>query len=128
GKYVIGGVRGFAKSHVRVWDGATGKLLHSYRGDGLVQLARGGALLLRTGDFHNRTLAAYDFDSQKLQTVIPSGVRSFCLSADEKYVFATDEKTLRKAELDTGKLLGTWRLPRGVELDGGHAVYCASAD
>src|SRR5262249_22635414 len=84
----------------------------------------------RMGSYAGPGVLSYDLDSHETKHVVETGPTSFCLSQDEKYVFALDRSTIRKVDLDSCLVLESWRLPRAVD-DGsrlGRDVYCARAE
>jgi hypothetical protein len=122
GKYLVGGEP--------AWDTWTGKLTFSYRGVCHEDLVRGGKLLMQMGGYPIGAVLAFDLDTHESKHVVETGATSFCLSHDEKYVFAMDRKTMRKVDLDTCRVLESWPLPRSVDEGTRHGrdVYCARAE
>jgi hypothetical protein len=123
GKYLV--------SQDAVWDAWTGKRTFSAFAVGMCELFRDGKLLVRLGPYAGAAVQSYDLDSHETKHVVATGeVTSFCLSQDEKHLFALDRKTMRKVDLDSCCVLERWAMPRAVD-DGprlGRDVYCARAE
>jgi hypothetical protein len=121
GKHLVGG--GAA------WDVWTGKRNLSHPGIGLAELVRDGKLLVRLGQSSGPAFLAYDLDTRERKDVVETSAEALCVSSDAKYVFAAG-KTFRKVDLDTGRVLESWPMPRklGWMIRSRWATYCARAD